>query len=454
MAFVFGEGSRATPFTETENGQKPAILTAVAKGADGAQLSMVEVALRYFAPVEAYLRRSGFDGVVIKWGDEVQIPTLDLAGQDPRLLGADIVRFVSIQPVTEEDAQNKDWVGVDAAGNVTGFIPRRPLRKMRMLADRGLLHRQGAELVGGINLGSIAMSKALLDALLEEFHAEVNDAQADRLKRPDLDPQMFSALTVAALERAEERARAWQEAVEEVDALRRLEQMLPGIVPRLRGVLDRFEARQGRRLKMVAVDFGAQYWGDIGHHRMIYDYYMSLNATGATGEVARAAAGLAETRDADGNLIAGTSRLGGVRVRNSVVIDCDLRGPGDVTDSVLIGTRAGKIHACRAFDVKSAVGDLNLSPRSGTYRVVTAGSIRLAEGERVTTAFLSEDGMLLRVFEDTDLRDRAANYDVPILGNPISFSEAHAAALQADPEEVARRRARAERRVVDGLSRQ
>ena len=165
---------------------------------------------------------------------------------------------------------------------------------------------QGADLVGGINLGSIAMSKVLLDALLEEFHVEVNDARADRLQRPDLDPQLFSALSIAALDRAEERERAWREAVGEVDALRRLEQMLPDIVPRLRKVLDRFEARHGRRLKMVAVDFGGQYWGDIGHHRMIYDYYMSLNATGATGEVARAAAGLTETRDSYGNLIAGS----------------------------------------------------------------------------------------------------------------------------------------------------
>ena len=122
-----------------------------------------------------------------------------------------------------------------------------------------------------------------------------------------------------------------------------------------------------------------------------------------------------------------------------------------MVDSVLIGTRAGKVSTRSAFDVKSTVRDLELAPRSGTYRVVASGSVHLAEGERATTAFLSDEGMLLRVFEDTDLRDRATNYDVPILGNPISFREAHAAALEADPEEVARRRVRAERRVADEL---
>ncbi|MEN9581020.1 MAG: hypothetical protein RJA70_4029, partial [Pseudomonadota bacterium] len=80
-AFVFGEGSRATPFTETDNGQKPAMKSFVSVPVAGGHqryVSMVELAMRYFAPVESHLRRSGFEGVVIKWGDEVQIPSTQL----------------------------------------------------------------------------------------------------------------------------------------------------------------------------------------------------------------------------------------------------------------------------------------------------------------------------------------------------------------------------------------
>ena len=62
---------------------------------------MVELAMRYFIPVQQYLARSGFEGLIIKWGDEVQIPTCDLSGQNPECFGnADIVRFVSIQEMT------------------------------------------------------------------------------------------------------------------------------------------------------------------------------------------------------------------------------------------------------------------------------------------------------------------------------------------------------------------
>ena len=101
-------------------------------------LTMVELAVRYFIPVQQYLMRSGFEGLIIKWGDEVQIPTCDLSGQNPELFGnADIVRFVSIQEMTTESALNKDWVGVNEKKHVTAFIPRRPLSDMEKLAESG-----------------------------------------------------------------------------------------------------------------------------------------------------------------------------------------------------------------------------------------------------------------------------------------------------------------------------
>ena len=137
-AFVFGSGTRSTPFTETDNAQKPAIVTPVRVMSDGKEryLTMVELALRYFIPVQQYLARSGFAGLIIKWGDEVQIPTCDLSGQNPELFGnADIVRFVSIQEMTTESALHKDWVGVNEKQHVTAFIPRRPLSDMEKLAD-------------------------------------------------------------------------------------------------------------------------------------------------------------------------------------------------------------------------------------------------------------------------------------------------------------------------------
>src|SRR5205823_4103950 len=98
-----------------------------------------------------------------------QIPTRELSGADPLFRNADIVRFVSLRGMNADEAKNKDWLGVDERGAITTFIPRRPIEQMEALAQRGLLQRRHGQLWGGINLGSIAVSAAFLDCLLEEF---------------------------------------------------------------------------------------------------------------------------------------------------------------------------------------------------------------------------------------------------------------------------------------------
>ncbi|MDQ2643941.1 MAG: mannose-6-phosphate isomerase, class I [Myxococcota bacterium] len=444
VAFVFGEGTRSTPFTETDNGQKPAIRSFAALGPGKPRLSMVELALRYFAPVEAFLRRSGFDGVVVKWGDEVQIPTRSLSGTDPLFDGADVVRFVSRRAMTDDEARNKDWVGFDADGKITTFVPRRPLERMHALAERGLLEKRGDTLYGGINLGSIAVSRVLLDALLAEFESEVLDPKAQRSRRPDLDPQFFTALTLAAIRDPEARAEAWRAACSEIPKLVEMEQNLPGVFERLTGVLERFEADRGRPAKFVVLDFVDQYWGDVGQHRQIYDFYMALAARSAEGSIARALAGLGERRDRQGNILAGDTQLGSdVRIENSVLIDCEIQA-GHIQDSVLIGTRARSVRADRAFDVESVVDELVLAARAGSYKVVSPEPVVVAAGERVTTLFLPTGEVhLLRVHEDTDLRDKAANYDVPILGNALSFREAHERMSSGEAEQLFERRQKA-----------
>ena len=64
---------------------------------------MVELAMMYFIPVQQYLKRSGFEGLVVKWGDEVQIPTLDISGSDSLFKEADVVRFVSMRKMNDDE---------------------------------------------------------------------------------------------------------------------------------------------------------------------------------------------------------------------------------------------------------------------------------------------------------------------------------------------------------------
>lgn len=452
VAFVFGDGTRSTPFTETDNAQKPAIATFVPArpGNDSRFLSMVELALKYFVPVQQYLRRSGFQGLVVKWGDEIQIPALDLAGSDPLFKDADVVRFVSLREITADDAQNKDWVGVDASGRVTAFIPRRPLEKMAELADRGLVQRREGRLHGGINLGSIAISYAFLDCLLEEFRMEVNDSGADRKVRPALDPEFFTALATAAIEDPVARAEAWDRATAESPEVAALGQRIPDILYRLQRAIRSLEQRQNRKLKMVAMNFEDQYWGDIGQHSRIFEFYMALNHPGPAGDIARAIAGLTGRRDEHGNLLMNSEVSPGYRIRDSVLINARLTGSGTVEDSVLIGTRAKNVEARGGFDVLSTATDLKIETRGGTYRVVSSGPVTAAPAERVTTLFLPSIGAsLFRVLETTDLKDRKSTYSVPLPGNPLSFQQAHAEMGALSMETLQKLRGEAEARVLD-----
>jgi len=444
FAFVFGEGSRIAPLGEAECGQKPALSSFVRR--DGRWLSTVELALRTFAPVEAHLHRSGFRGVVVKWGDEVQIPTRDLSTRDPLFDGADVVRFVSMQPMSEDTARNKDWVGVDAEGEITAFIPRRPLTEMAPLADRGLLQRRNGSLWGGINLGSIAFSRALLDVLLEAFEAEIEDPTADRRLRPDLDPQLFTALTLAV---RDPRPEAWRAAVGESAALAKLDANMPGLFRRLVDCVERFREVHGRPPRLVAMDFGEQYWGDVGQHPQMREVFMALRERSPVGTIARALAGLPDAFDAQGNLISEDSELGAIQARDSVLLGVQLT-EGRVEGSVLVGSRCRHIECEDGFDVRSVGDELRIEAGGGAYRVVSESPVHVPPEERATTLFLPEGLTLMRVQEGTDLRDRQRNYEQPIAGNPMSFAEARSRVLKEDPETWAARRARAEAEVSWG----
>ncbi|MGH1339969.1 MAG: mannose-6-phosphate isomerase, class I [Nannocystales bacterium] len=450
IAFVFGSGTRATPITEAECGQKPAIDSFARVGPTRRRASLVELAMRTFAPVEAYLRRSGFEGMVVKWGDEVQIPTLDLAGSDPRFDAADIVRFVSMQPITEDTAANKDWVGVDADGRVTAFIPRRPLSQMAQLADSGILQRRGDALIGGVNLGSIAISGAFADVLLETFHADVHDEEAQRGDRPDLDPQLFTALTIAALPE-QQRSAAWQAACSSAPAMAQLAERMPSVIERLVGALQTFEQRHGRPVKLMAMDFGDQYWGDIGQHHSMASFFGALRDDTPGGTIARALAEIPEFPDAQGNRVVGDTQLGAdVTVTGSVLIDARVHS-GEIRDSVLLGTHAGTVVARDAFDIGSTASALTLEARAGGYKIVSGTPIAVGEGERCTTVFLPECALVMRVHESTDLRDKRATYDVPLSPNTISFKDAHAKAMAGDPESLRQARIRARELVAQTL---
>lgn len=441
VGFVFGDGTRMSPWTESECGQKPALRSFVHK--DDLALTIVELALLHFSPVQDHLHRSGFEGLVVKWGDEIQIPSAELTGRDERLRHADVVRFVSMQPMDEHNATQKDWLGVDADGTVRAFIPRRPLEHMRALAPRGWLEDRGGTLWGGVNLGSIAVGRDLLNALLQEFECEVNDPTADRKGRPDLDPQVFTALTIAAHGVPLERQALWLQAMAQSPAIARMHRQHPDLFPRLVRTVDRLAQSRGRPLRIQAMDFGPHYWGDAGGHRQIFDMFTALNRNTPEGTIARRMAGIPEAPDPKGNRLAGTVTLGEhVTVTDSVLINTHI-SEGRVHNTVLVGTGANHLQCDGALDVGSQVRHLTLPPRAATYRYISPTSTQLQPGERLCSVFLDDAPLHLSIHESANLKGQPHLYTRPAGPNPISLSQAHQRAVAADPHVTEEHRARA-----------
>lgn len=454
VAFVFGDGTRSTPFTECESGQKPALATFVKSQQPRERyLSMVELAMQYFIPVQQYLKRSGFQGLVVKWGDEVQIPSLNLADRNDLFRQADIVRFVAVQEMTDDTARNKDWVGLDEKQKITAFIPRRPLAEMRQLAQRGLLREKAGKLYGGVNLGSIAISFALLDALLAEFSDLVNDSAANRKLRPALDPEFFAALVIAAMEDPKSRDEAWANACAESPDFQRMTENLPNIRTQLTSALDRFSNANHRPVRIVAMDFQSQYWGDIGQHAKIHEFYTDLLRDSDNGRIARAMAGLPERTLESGSIILNSEISPDVKVKNSVIIDARLIGSGTVENSVLIQTTAQDIEAHNAFDVQSTAPELCLPDRGGAYKVVSNEPVRLVAGQRATTLFLPDTKeALFRIDESADLKGKNGSYTIPVADNPLSFEQAHQIMSRVNAHDLNKRREEARNQVTNQMS--
>jgi len=78
-----------------------------------------------------------------------------------------------------------------------------------------------------------------------------------------------------------------------------LSEKMPDVLERIQKAIGTLD----RPLKKVALDFQDQYWGDIGQHLQIYDFYMALNEPGPKAEILRTLADILDQRDENGNII-------------------------------------------------------------------------------------------------------------------------------------------------------
>ena len=109
----------------------------------------------------------GFRGIAWKWGDEVQIASNLLAELDMDLSETDAVRFGSLLTVTDDLAENKEWLFRD---DETGDLKLQVRRRTRPeLLRRFGIEDEGQEVKSLVHIGNPAFSYLFLDIASEIF---------------------------------------------------------------------------------------------------------------------------------------------------------------------------------------------------------------------------------------------------------------------------------------------
>ena len=440
IGMVFGRGERMSPVTQAEGDCKPAIkVTPALIDIDGKNeaLTAIEEALLYFSPVAKCLENRGFRGVLNKWGDETQIPSVDLSsgtcnGDD--LADYDVIKMVSVMEITDELARQKDWVVFDEKNDMLAQVSRGDKNVLiGQLKKLGVKPREDGKFYAGVSLGPVAVSYNVLDVALEVFGKEVEE---DGIHF-DFDPYFLMALAMEA-----SAAEEWYKRAEDDPGLKETTDMIPDFFEKVQTLKELFAEKNGRGLKFKVVDIGKDtYWSDIGQHSAMRAKYLSLNANDEKGSLAREIANISSDRDADGNIIINSKIAGGVSIKNSVIVNAAISGNGGIDGCVILDSEFCDIDASGAFAVRSKrTGKTVLKEKSGLYNSLGSDDLVVEEAMRHVSVLTSSGKVDLRVKEDTNLRDKDNTYNVPIFDNDLSFEDAYKEMFGLDIEELERRR--------------
>ncbi|MFH1798285.1 MAG: hypothetical protein ABH844_02915 [Candidatus Omnitrophota bacterium] len=433
LGMIFGRGERMSPITQAEGDRKSniAVTPAVIPLSVNTKISFcaIEEALLYFAPIAKVLENKGFRGILNKWGDETEIPSLKypiLHAGPVTGSACGIVKFVSrvrLMDILEVEARDKDWVIFDESGLMLAQVARNRQGAAALRKDiKSKMVELGIDLdYVGISLGPVATSYDVLDIASEVFSVEI---EKDGVFF-DYDPYFLMAIASSK---------------EEVH--RALIKMVPDFSEKISNIKEVFREKHKKELKIEVFDLGERvYWADIGLHSSMREKYLALNDTGAGGVLARKLAKIPEERDSKKNIIINSKISSEVMVKNSIVVNSNVSGTGKIEKSVILDSEFKDVEASGAFAVKSTrFGKTKLKEKSGMYNSLGKDDIVLEQKTRHVSV-LTKDGKIdMRVSEDTDLRDKEKNYNTTIFENKMSFKEAYDKMFGVSAEELEDRR--------------
>ncbi len=440
IGMLFGRGERMSPITQCKGCRKPAVEIGPANitiNNKKVALTAVEEALFYFAPVAKYLEKRGFRGVLNKWGDETEIPSIDFTGavENRDLMKEyDVAKIISVVEITSELAKQKDWVIFDDSQNMVGQVSRNNRDELiKQLKELGIKPNADGKCYAGISLGPVAVSYDVLDIASEVFEDEI---KADGIYF-DFDPYLLMALAMKDTEQ-----NIWREKARADKALHELVTMIPDFFDKVQKIKKMFTTKFNRPLNLKTLDFGGDtYWADIGQHSSMREKYFALNDCGNKGIIARKIANIEQGKDQNGNIIVNSELSSHICAANSVIVNSRITGKGKIDNSVIIDSEFSDIDMDTAFAIRSIrKGKSVLAKNSGIFESLGADNLALGEKMRQVTTLTSSGWMDMEVSEDTDLRDKEATYNSSILNNKISFSEMFDEMLGTSMEELEERR--------------
>ncbi|MBW2731085.1 MAG: hypothetical protein JRH20_01760 [Deltaproteobacteria bacterium] len=414
-----GKGTRLSPLTQRLHGIKPFLPMLIRRQAASPWLSGASASLFSWALVAHHLESMGFSGVAWKWGDEPQIPALDLGALGLDLSHTDALRFGCEITITEDLARNKEWLLRDAESAELKLQVRR---------------RSRSELLSRFELADTPKAKALVHigspALSYVFLEEAQRTFGEMKGWLDVDGYLFEALT--------HEEDAWQAEAARDPGLRKLLDERPDFYEKVRELKARLEQRRGRALSIKVIDFGAGlYWGDIGQLAKARDGYLQLLDVGPEGSFARQLAAVAEsTRDPQGNLVIGECRVPmDGSVRDSLIIESVIEGTAQIEGSVIVDSRLQGVQATRAVAFECTCHDLALDQGAFAFRAV-GDAIKVAAEHVLTTLPVDptdlEQGLEHLIWDSRKDPGTPEAYEEAHAPNRLSFAEKFAQMRQRE----------------------
>ena len=425
MSLVFGKGTRFSPFTQTEGNRKSAFWTPLRTASD-TYLNTADISNLSVNLWVEHLRNGGFQGIVVKWGDELIIPGESWHSRDYREI--DAFRCVGKIEITESLAREKDWVVVDSS---TGLMRYQFARQ-----DLGSLKNRLSSLAHDtyelrINLGSVILSYDFLNAALEVFQEDI----ADPKRWADWDPYVWMALC------CEDEAQWRQEAENERRAGRfgidNLEANYPDFYPKILAWRRNLERRTGRPLAIGTLEFGNSFWLDFGLHLPLRMNLDSLTKESEPGKTIRHLFNIPEARDSNGNIIVRSTVPASATIRNSLIIDSVIRdGDSVINGGQIVKSKLGRVSMPQGgSSLFCAVNQMECNGTDIVAYKSLGSKVVLEEGDRHSTLLLPDRH--LQMLSNERITDYSSgNYTDAIMGNALSFDEAGVLMARQDGRQI------------------